>query len=146
MIDNKAYYSNRKIKYSFRNKRSDTFKLRLNYLNYIIYKKLNYYNNRYTEEKKAINKNKWFIKRKVNNYKPFNKKFRSYLIYIEGNDLISMLIRFSSKNRNDYFYSELLKNNEEFKLIIDSNDNNDFNYFTEVFIISEKKYDIWKVL
>ena len=52
MVNNKVYYSNRKIKYLFKNKRSDTFKLKLNYSNYIIYKKLNYYNNRYTKKKK----------------------------------------------------------------------------------------------
>ena len=52
MVDDEAYYSNRRIEYSFRNKRSDTFKSKLNYLNYIIYKKLNYYNNRYIEKKK----------------------------------------------------------------------------------------------
>ena len=51
MVNNKAYYSNRKIKYSFKNKRNDTFKLRLDYSNYIIYKKLNYYNNRHTKKK-----------------------------------------------------------------------------------------------
>ena len=97
MVNNKVYYSNRKIKYSFKNKYSDTFKLKLNYLSCIIYKKLNYYNNYYTEEEKAVNKNKWFIKRKVNDYKPLDKKFRFYLIYIEGNNFISILIRFYLK-------------------------------------------------
>ena len=93
-----------------------------------------------------INKNKQFIKRKVNNYKSFNKKFRFYLIYTKGNDLISVPIRSLSKNRNDYFYLELSENNEEFKPTIDSNDNNDSNYFTKIFIINEKKYDVRKVL
>ena len=144
MINNKIYYSNQKIKYLFKNKRNNTFKLRINYLNYIIYKKLNYSNNRYTN-KKIINKNKQFIKYKVNNYKFFNKKFRFYLIYIEGNDFVSIFIRFLFKSRNDYFYSESLGNNEEFKLIVDSDDNNDFNYFTKVFIINEKEYDIREV-
>ena len=67
IINNEIYYSNRKIKYSFKNKRNNIFKLKLNYLNYIIYKKLNYYNNRYTKKK--------IIKYKVNKYKFFNKKF-----------------------------------------------------------------------
>ena len=58
------------------------------------------------EKEKAVNKDKWFIKRKINNYKPFNKKFRFYLVYIERNNLVSILIRFSFKNRNDYSYSE----------------------------------------
>ena len=97
------------------------------------------------EKKKTINKNKWFIERKVNGYKLFNKKFRSYLVYIKGNDLISVCIRFSSKSWNDYFYSELSESNKEFKSTIDSNDNNDSNYFTEVFIVSEKEYDVREV-
>ena len=98
------------------------------------------------EKKKVINKNKWFIKRKINDYKFFNKKFWFYLIYIKGNDFVSVFIQSSFKNRNDYFYSELSENNKEFKLIIDSNDNNDSNYFTEVFIINEKEYDIREIL
>ena len=53
-----------------------------------------------------------------------------------------MLIRFSSKNRNDNFHSKSSENDKEFKLIIDSNDSNDFNYFTEVFITNEKEYNI----
>ena len=67
------------------------------------------------------------------------------MIYTKGNDLISILIRSLFKSRNDYFYLKSLDNNKEFKLIINSNDNNDFNYFIEVFIINEKKYDVRKV-
>ena len=145
MVDDEVYYSNRRIKYLFENKCGDTFKLKLNYLNYIIYKKLNYYNNRYTEKEKAVNKNKWFIERKVNGYKPFDKKFRFYLIYIKGNNFVSVLIRFLFKNRNDYFHLELSESNKEFELTIDSNDSNDSNYFTEVFIISEKEYNAREV-
>ena len=68
------------------------------------------------------------------------------MLYIKRNDFISILIRFSFKNRNDYFYSELSENNEEFKLTIDSNDSNDSNYFTKVFTTNEKEYDTREVL
>ena len=68
------------------------------------------------------------------------------MVYTKGNDFVSILIRFLFKNRNDYSYSELSENNKEFKLIINSDDNNDFNYFTKVFIINKKEYDTREIL
>ena len=46
------------MKYNFINKRENTFKIKKNYTNYNVYIKMDYYNNRYIEEKKAESKKK----------------------------------------------------------------------------------------
>ncbi|PVH83471.1 hypothetical protein DL98DRAFT_615729 [Cadophora sp. DSE1049] len=84
VVEGDVYYSDRRMKFSKRNKRGDKFQPRPGYTGCIICKKIDCYSGRHSEEEQAASKTRYFAERKAEGVKATDNSFKAYVAYIEG--------------------------------------------------------------